>query len=81
MISWRMESNKGHTQQELNNEFDLKVEKMNNNQRGNKRTSRKTTVQENSGDEKDEKDEDDRPQKRSRIRLAKSGDILTEKNM
>ena len=81
MISWRMESNKGHTQQELNNEFDLKVEKMNNNQRGNKRTSRKTTVQENSGDEKEEENEDDKPQKRARIRLAKSNDILTEKNM
>ena len=89
IISWRIEACKGRTQQQLNTKFDLKVEQVNdhrrisnnNHQRGTKRTFRKTTVQENSGDEKDEKDEDDRPQKRSRIRLAKSGDILTEKNM
>ena len=89
IISWRIEACKGRTQQQLNNKFDLKVEQMDRNrgnnrgnspQKGNKRTFRKTSIQETEDDEKDDND-DEKPQRRSRIRLAKSGDILTEKNM
>ena len=85
IISWRIEACKGRTQQQLNNKFDLKVEQIdrrrgNSPQKGTKRTFRKTSIQENDDEEKDDGD-DEKPQRRSRIRLAKSGDILTEKNM
>ena len=87
IISWRIEACKGRTQQQLNTKFDLTVEQVrdrhrnNNSKRGTKRTFRKTTVQEDSDDENKETSDDETPQKRCRIRLAKSGDILTEKNM
>ena len=87
IISWRIEACKGRTQQQLNTKFDLTVEQVrdrhrnNNSKRGTKRTFRKTTVQEDSDNENKEMSDDETPQKRCRIRLAKSGDILTEKNM
>lgn len=68
----------------MNTKFDLKVEQIDqrrdSHQKGTKRTFRKLSQQESpTNDEKDDPDEDDMSQKRSRTRLTKSWDILTEK--
>ena len=85
MIAWRTDAVKGRTQEQLSKKFDLKVERFDKTKpKTNKRKAHalKSEEKKQESEKKQDSDNDksDNVKKRSRIHLAKSGHILTERN-
>ena len=85
LCSWRSDAIKGLSQHKLNSTYDLKVEGVKPKEHGNggknKRKIRHVSKDKEKETESDVEEETFTPPKRSCIRLAKTNDIVTERNI
>ena len=82
LCSWRLDAIKGLSQHKLNTTYDLKVEdvKPKGTSNGGKNKRKVRQLSQETEKEVEEENEESTPAKCSRIHLAKTNDIVTERN-